>query len=362
MRTTSCVTGLTFIFTFALAACSSSGDGSGTGGSAGGAAGNGGGGAAGSDVGGRGGASAGNGGSVAGAGGSVAGSGGAPTGVAGIGGSAGQGGGAAGASGRGGATGGTGGSVAGNAGAGGTTAGTGGRGGAGGSATGGTGAFGIAGPTHCDATFPLCESFEAGLDGNLWKTTKAGDATIVVDDVHAARGTKALHIKTAAGGSSNFAYIKETKTFPATNNVLYGRMFVWFEDALTTDGHYSLAEGAGTGTPAVIRFGGQFKAFGVGTDSGSSGDWTDSDRSKLVPAKTWICAEFQFDGPTHTFHVWWDDMDRPTLTSGPSKHASFTMPTFNSLWFGWWMYNIAEPQEIWIDEIAVDYKPIGCTK
>ena len=169
-------------------------------------------------------------------------------------------------------------------------------------------------------------------------------------------------MKTTAGGGSNFAYIKETKTFPATNNVLYGRMFVWFEDALTTDGHFSLAEGAGTGTPAVIRFGGQFKAFGVGTDGGNSGDWTDSDRTKLVPTQTWICAEFQFDGPTNTFHVWWDDMERPTLTSGPSKHASFTMPTFNSLWFGWWMYNLAEPQEIWIDEIAVDYKPIGCSK
>ena len=217
-------------------------------------------------------------------------------------------------------------------------------------------------PPAATARFRCARASRTASTATLWKTTKAGDATIAVDDVHAARGTKALHVKTTAGGGSNFAYIKETKTFPATNNVLYGRMFVWFEDALTTDGHFSLAEGAGTGTPAVIRFGGQFKAFGVGTDGGSSGDWTDSDRTKLVPTQTWICAEFQFDGPTNTFHVWWDDMERPTLTSGPSKHASFTMPTFNSLWFGWWMYNLAEPQEIWIDEIAVDYKPIGCTK
>ena len=228
--------------------------------------------------------------------------------------------------------------------------------------TAGGGGFGLSGPSRCDSTFPLCESFENGLDGNLWTTTKAGDATITVDDVHAARGTKALHVKTVAGGGSNFAFITETKTFPATNNVLYGRMFVWFEDALTTDGHFSLAEGAGTGTPALIRFGGQFKAFGVGTDHGSSGDWTDNDRPMLIPTQTWICAEFQFDGPTNTFHVWWDDMERPMLASGPSKHSGFTMPTFNSLWFGWWMYNIAEPQEIWIDEIAVDYKPIGCAK
>jgi hypothetical protein len=266
-----------------------------------------------------------------------------------------------------------------SSGAGGTGPGAGGNGGTGGSAggasgtgggasgtagtTAGGGAFGISGATRCDATLPLCESFESGaLDTNLWKTTMAGDATVAVDQVHAARGTHALHVKTTTGGGTNFAYIKETKTFPAANNVLYGRMFVWFEDALTTDGHFSLAEGAGTGTPAVIRFGGQFKAFGVGTDGGSSGDWTDSDRTKLVPTQTWICAEFQFDGPTNTFNVWWDDMARSMLTSGPSKHASFTMPTFSSLWFGWWMYNLAEPQEIWIDEIAVDYKPIGCTK
>ena len=163
--------------------------------------------------------------------------------------------------------------------------------------TGGT--FGISGPTRCDSTLPLCESFENGLDGNLWKTTKAGDATITVDDVHAARGTKALHVKTAAGGGSNFAYIKETKTFPATNNVLYGRMFVWFEDALTTDGHFSLAEGAGTGTPAVIRFGGQFKAFGVGTDGGA-------------PAT----------GPTATGPSW----SRPRPGSAPSS-SSTARPT-----------------------------------
>ena len=321
MRIAPCVAGLVILSALALAACSSSGGGTGTGGSGPGTGGNGG-----TDATGRGGASAATGGSVAGTGGSFAGSGG-------TGGSAGQG----------------------------STAGTSGAGGA--SPTGAAGTFGLSGPTRCDTTLPLCESFESGsIDTTLWQTTRVGDATIAVDEVHAARGSHALHIKTATGGSANRAWIKETKTFPATNNVLYGRMFVWFEDALTTDGHFTLAEGAGTGTAGLIRFGGQFKAFGVGTDGGSSGDWTDSDRTKLIPTQTWICAEFQFDGPTHTFHVWWDDMERPMLTSGPSRHASFTMPTFNGLWFGWWMYNLAEPQELWIDEIAVDYKPIGCAK
>src|SRR5262249_1145671 len=81
------------------------------------------------------------------------------------------------------------------------------------SGKGGRGGFGISGPTRCDGTLPLCESFENGLDGNLWNATQVGDATVTVDDVHAARGAKALHVKTVAGGGSNFAYIKQTKTF-----------------------------------------------------------------------------------------------------------------------------------------------------
>ena len=225
---------------------------------------------------------------------------------------------------------------------------------------GGTGAgFGLAGPSRCaSAGVPFCESFENGLDSATWTTTRNGDTTIAVDDMRSARGSKALHIKTTAG---DFAYITEKKSFPATNNVLYGRMYVWFEDALTTDGHFSLAEGAGTGTPAVVRFGGQFKQFGVGTDAGSSGDWTDKD-NKPIPTKTWICAEFEFKGDTHEFRVWWDDQERVALQTGPTKHATFTMPKFDKLWFGWWMYNMKEPQELWIDEIAVDYQPIGCAK
>src|SRR6185436_5298076 len=198
MRNLSLVAGLALGSAFLLA-CSSSGDNTGGGGTTGGAGTSGGAGTGGSDAGGRGGASAGTGG-VAGTGGgaagttggNAAGTGGAATGIAGTSGSAGRGGNAAGASGTGGAAAGS---------------------------SGGAGTFGLSGPTRCDTTLPLCESFENGLDGNLWKTTKAGDATVTVDEVHAARGTKALHVKTVAGGGSNFAYIKETKTFPATNNV-----------------------------------------------------------------------------------------------------------------------------------------------
>jgi hypothetical protein len=257
------------------------------------------------------------------------------------------------------------GGAAGNRGTGGTPTGVGGGGSGGGAGRGGapgsgSAAGGLGGPSRCGtAGVALCESFENGLDTALWNATRSGDATLVVDDLRPARGGKSLHVKTATG--NGFAFITENRSFPATNNILYGRMFVWFEDDITTTGHFSLAEGAGTGTAGVARFGGQFKELGVGTDHGASGDWTDHD-DRVIPSRTWICAEFEFKGDTHEFHVWWDDVERVALRSGPSRHANFTMPQFNQLWFGWWMYNMVEPQELWIDEIAVDFQPIGCAK
>ena len=251
---------------------------------------------------------------------------------------------------------------------GGATGGRTGSGGAGGAPGGGGGAtgmggssdFGVGGPSRCaTADVALCEDFENGLSSSTWTTSKSGDSMLAVDDMRAARGSKALHFKTTAG---DFAYITEKKTFPATNNTLYGRMFVWFEDDITTTGHFSLAEGAG-GTETEARFGGQYQVFGVGNDGGPSGDWTDTDdRKKVIPSKTWICAEFELKGDTSEFHVWWDDQPRTALSTGATKHQGYVMPTFKSLWFGWWMYNMKEPQELWIDEIAVDFKPIGCAR
>jgi hypothetical protein len=249
---------------------------------------------------------------------------------------------------------GSGGSGAGGA----TSRGTGGATGPGGAGGIASSDFGLAGPSRCaTAGVQLCESFENGLSTAIWTTSQSGDTTAVVDTMQAARGTKALHVKTTAG--NGHAYITEKMTFPAMGNVLYARMFVYLGDALTTNGHFSLAEGDGTGS-AGARFGGQNKFLGVGTD-GASGDWTDKD-NKLIPAQTWMCFEFELNGTTNDFHGWWDDVERAALHRGAAQHAGFVMPQLTAIWFGWYMYNATEPQDLWIDEIAVDFKPIGCTK
>ena len=75
--------------------------------------------------------------------------------------------------------------------------------------------------------------------------------------------------------------------------------------------HVRLVRGrADDGRALLARRGGRHRARrGSSGSAGSSrrsasaptaaapGDWTDSDRTKLVPTQTWICVEFQFDGP-----------------------------------------------------------------
>jgi hypothetical protein len=224
---------------------------------------------------------------------------------------------------------------------------------------GGTGPFGYTGASRCGtAGVLLCESFENGLDATVWTPLIDGAGTATVDDVHAFRGSKALHID--APGTSHKAAISETKTFPVANNVLYARMFVWF-DTFTTGAHFTMAEAPQTGAGAWIRFGGQGGKFGVGTDHGASGDWLQQDTTP-VPTKQWTCIEFAFESDTNEFHVWQDDVERTALNVGAKQHKGFVMPPFTSLWFGWQTYSNQAPGEVWIDEIAIDAKPIGCTK
>jgi hypothetical protein len=227
------------------------------------------------------------------------------------------------------------------------------------STNGGTGGFGFSGPSRCaTAGVLLCESFENGLDTATWTAMTGVDETIGVDDSRAFRGSKSLHVKVA--NAAHLASISETKTFPIANNVLYARMFLWF-DTFTTGVHFTIAEAPQPGGGSYARFGGQGGKFGVGTDHGASGDWLQQDTAP-VPTKRWTCVEFAFRGDTNEFQVWLDDVDRPALHVGRTQYPKFTLPAFSSLWFGWQTYSNQAPGELWIDEIAIDSKPIGCSR
>jgi len=294
---------------------------------------------------------------------------------------AGKGGKAAGAAGKGGGqNGGKGGSATDNGGAdgGAPEGGTPGNPGSGGSAGFSTNPDDFFGDSQCkNSTFALCEDFESGsLDTGTWKTRGAAPK---IETTRAARGKYSAHFHTDDNG---LAYITQTKTFPAPNDRYYARVFVWF-DALPTApdwAHWTIS-GAQAGTDSSapeIRIGGQWNTndsielFGVGTDRGVTGDWTNLDadpngKPKAVPAKTWACIEWKFDGTANETQFWWDGVEHPSLATSSTNHGGssdpFILPQFSAMWVGWWLYQAGTTPpsfDVWIDEVAVDYQRIGC--
>lgn len=230
------------------------------------------------------------------------------------------------------------------------------------------------GPTRCNKlTAQLCEDFETGtLDKSLWEV---GGNEAIIETARSMRGTHSAHFHTDNNGLS---FIKEKKTFPAVNNTFWGRMF-FYVDALpvTPDyAHFTIIEAAGTGDSSYVREGGQYRKFGVGSDGGPTGDWTNidadptKDSAKEIPEKAWMCVEWLYKGDTNETRFFWDGVEHPSLYTfpkvahGANTNVDYNLPNFNSVWVGWWMYqNNPSPDhfDVWIDEIAIDKDRIGCS-
>jgi hypothetical protein len=187
-------------------------------------------------------------------------------------------------------------------------------------------------------------------------------------------------VAVAGKGSS---YIKETRTFPATNNTYFGRAFFYFQSLPgppLSYAHWTVIAASGTDVSGEVRVGGQFQngrnLFGVGTDNSvdpnGTGDWTNSDADPNgapndVPVGEWVCLEWMHKGDTSETRFWWDGVEHPSLATTPTTpHGGnsaqpFILPQFTALWLGWYEYQVTdEPFELWIDEIAIDGQRIGC--
>gem|GEM_PF-7034334 len=113
----------------------------------------------------------------------------------------------------------------------------------------------------------------------------------------AARGKKSLHLR----AQNNMAYVSTRKPFPIAGNTYWARMFVRVARFSTVSyAHWTMAEAAGKGDGSLIRVGGQYASnvsqnrWGVGSDSGPTGDWTRHDADPagkpVQPAiNAWVC-------------------------------------------------------------------------
>jgi hypothetical protein len=234
------------------------------------------------------------------------------------------------------------------------------------------------GDSRCGvAGVKLCEDFEAGATGQApdkgrWSVF---GSTPTVDDARAARGKHSLHVHTDGNGAS---LIQEVVSFPATGNAFYGRMFVWFDSLPTAPqwAHWTIVAATGSGDSSEIRVGGQWDGsknrWGVGTDHGPTGDWTNLDddphnAAVAPPTQQWVCVEWLYDGGSNELRFFMDGMEHPSLHATESDHGGedvpFKLPAFDKLGLGWWLYQdnpTPDHYDVWIDEIALDDQRIGC--
>jgi hypothetical protein len=254
-----------------------------------------------------------------------------------------------------------------------------------GGASGSSGAAGASGAadgglSDCvTAGTELCDDFESGqLDAKKWKTNKpTGSASITLDALHVHSGQYAVHIKVVPGQQTT-AMITESVTFPTASNSFYARMFAYFSPdipaAPSGDFHTGFLMGSGNNNlgncqaaVGLIGSAKQFLGYSIffANPKYEFGPWS---ATKVTPNQ-WLCIELFEDGSnpaTEVRQIWVNGTELTDLRSSSAMAAgnqnpNHLPPKFDLVSFGLWEYHpIPTLSDMWIDDVRVSSKKIGC--
>ncbi len=239
-----------------------------------------------------------------------------------------------------------------------------------------------------NGTAVFCDDFETATVGGAprapWHVlTNKGTATVASTQAYS--GTKALKCTTTASTSdpSKFrqAFISiDEEDAPITGNNVYGRMMVWFGRVPPNDNlHWTNVRASGpvetetyqgSSYTAVYTYGGQYSHLMANYNSGdgpASDCWQHSDT--ILPAQTWECLEWQFDGPNQTMRMWLNGTPVNALTvveegQGCLEHDlgdRWVAPEFDAIAIGWEHYQVIDYDvEFYVDDVAFGASRLGC--
>ena len=226
-------------------------------------------------------------------------------------------------------------------------------------------------PRCCNTKAAFCDDFEsASVGGNpnatWWSVIKANGDTLAISTDQAARGKQALHIHAP---SNSHSMITTKVGFPFANNSFWGRAFVYWNTAAHPSNHttYMAAGPANTsvdgsnGTYEWLRY----SSFGNGNLGGNDSDPDNSSFSNTsLPTGKWTCLEWHYDPANRLAHYFVDGAEISTFNID-AKHDNDGTMNFAQVELGWELYSAdsAVPSTGWdmyLDEIALDAKQIGC--
>jgi hypothetical protein len=231
--------------------------------------------------------------------------------------------------------------------------------------------------TGCAGSTALfCEDFESLAVGpamsTRWDANAGAAGSITIDDARA-RGARSLHLHTD-GNSWAFLGLD----FAPPNNSFFGRVYVYVTTFPSAPdwAHFTLVEATGVEPGSIRPLGGQYvppgngggaSFWGIGSDGGPTGDWTDWRLSAPAEGGRWSCMEFELDASNNRIQISIDGVANPelsvTTTSHGGNQVDFVFPTFDRINFGWQLYQPGPtPPEfdVWLDDIVLDTEPVGC--
>jgi hypothetical protein len=221
----------------------------------------------------------------------------------------------------------------------------------------------------------VCDDFEANAAGAspaMWNVDigPAGAGTVKVDTTRAFSGTKALRITVASQQDHDRAFITRSLTGLLPSNAFFGRMMIWVVATPPGNVHWDNIRAQGVIPGGTLQA--QYN-YGGGSSTGNlmgnyyttSSDCWKTSKSKLTTGR-WACVEWQYDGTSDELRYWLDNQAVADLTvlqkgDGCTGTNLWRAPTFEKLSLGWYNAQASPvPIEMWMDDVAIDTKRVGC--
>lgn len=198
-----------------------------------------------------------------------------------------------------------------------------------------------------------CEDFESDLPA-FWDQISF-NGIIARDQSRAYRGHASFHANVnVVPTKTAWARLSETMTIPEPDR--YMRSFVYLPKASAMNDMVFMMTDDPKG----------YSAIGLGFTAGKMEIWSWGDSAAkagdpaLFPTDRWVCVEWHLHhaGNQSTMDVWRDGQAVVTAAAVTNKG---TLP---AMWAG--IYSNSDNQagtaDVWYDDVAIDSKPIGCTK
>jgi hypothetical protein len=216
-----------------------------------------------------------------------------------------------------------------------------------------------------DPSYPVCVDFETRSLPAAWRAQGTG---VAVSTGKAAHGEAALHIGNVAPFATRTIV---TSQLAGVGSVMWGRFYLYASPGMP-NGHGAMVmatDQAGNWYELGFQFGAYHGNWHP--PAGVPERWMNS--KVMIPGDKWTCVEFQFDGATPAVTKIWSDGVEVKYSQAASSPALVAVQSWRRLEVGFKAfhgtsiksYEGMDPpalMEMWIDDLAIDGKRIGCIK